>query len=228
MKKLLSYLLPQTTRVASHHSGMLEITIINGKKLLDSNNANYSYGSLQRILEFGLSKIDFKNIHSILILGLGGGSIIQSLRLKFNYQHHITAVEIDQAIIEIAEKEFGICQSPSITILNTDAFTFVNETATKFDLIIIDLFIDNKVPDQFYSEEFGKALGGMLTAEGYLLFNLGMQNLFVPEECQAKKWFETNNNYTTQTFNLVNGTNTLLVVKSLGLNHRLPGEGYNQ
>ena len=44
MKKILSYLWPQTTKFPSDHNGNLEVTLYNGKKMLDSKNANYSFG----------------------------------------------------------------------------------------------------------------------------------------------------------------------------------------
>ena len=127
MKKLLSYIIPLTKKRISDFSGTLEITLINGNKVLDSVNANYSYGSLQQILEYGITKaeINFENIGQLLILGLGGGSVIKSLREKFRYLNKIDAVEIDQKIIAIAQKEFDIKSSDYLNIINEDAFSFV-------------------------------------------------------------------------------------------------------
>ena len=86
MKKFLSYIWPITHRFSSEINGPLEVTYINGKKVLDTKNANYSYGSLQKILKFGLTKIDLKSVENILILGMGAGSVIQSLRETFDYK----------------------------------------------------------------------------------------------------------------------------------------------
>lgn len=61
------------------------MTYVNGKKVLDTENANYSYGSLQKILEIGLTKVNLKNVENLLLLGMGGGSIIHSLRNTFEY-----------------------------------------------------------------------------------------------------------------------------------------------
>jgi spermidine synthase len=116
MKKLLSYLYPITKMVETHHNGMVEITYDQGKKVLDSTNANYSYGSLQRILKHGLQQIDLNNTRHILLLGLGGGSVIKTLRNEFQYEHKITAVEIDEIIIQIAFKEFNIKPSENFRI----------------------------------------------------------------------------------------------------------------
>ena len=86
MKKFLSYLWPDTKRFSSEINGILEVTYINGQKVLDTENANYSYGSLQKILEFGLTKVDLKLVENILLLGMGGGSIIKSLRENIEYK----------------------------------------------------------------------------------------------------------------------------------------------
>ena len=118
MKRLLSYIYPVTKTIESKYSGKLEITWYNGKKHLNSANANYSYGSLQRILKFGLKKINLSRINSVLILGLGGGSVIETLRQDFNYPGQIEAVEIDPVIIDIAKTEFGIEQNETLDVNN--------------------------------------------------------------------------------------------------------------
>lgn len=67
MKRLLSYFYPITKTVKSKYSDTLELTWYNGKKHLNTKNTNYSYGSLQQILKFGLEQINLKNIENILI-----------------------------------------------------------------------------------------------------------------------------------------------------------------
>jgi hypothetical protein len=56
-------------------SKSIEITWTNGELVLDSENTNYSYGSLQRILRLGLKSIGFDKIikmNHVLILGVAG------------------------------------------------------------------------------------------------------------------------------------------------------------
>jgi len=154
MKQLLSYIYPVTKTIESKYSGKLEITWYNGKKHLNSENANYSYGSLQRILKYGLEKTELGNVNSILVLGMGGGSVIKTLRTDFNYNNTIEAVELDPVIIDIAKSEFGIIEDQHLKIHCADAFTFVKTNTTTFDLIIVDLYIDLSVPDKFLSTEF--------------------------------------------------------------------------
>jgi len=41
MKKMLSYVWPVINKIESTHSGTLEVTLVNGKKMLDSENVSF-------------------------------------------------------------------------------------------------------------------------------------------------------------------------------------------
>ena len=110
IKKIFSYLLPiKIYETKSVLSKSLEVTWENGELVLDSENANYSYGSLQRILRLGLKNIGYEKIavmNQILILGVGGGSVIKTLVDEIKFKGSITGVEIDPEIINIANTYF--------------------------------------------------------------------------------------------------------------------------
>ncbi len=209
LKKILSYIWPHTTVVSSQINGSLEITSYNGKKVLNSSHANYSFGSLQRILEYGLSRIEISSLHSVLLLGLGGGSIIGSLRQKFNFKGFIRAVEIDEKIISIAKSEFNITPAANLIIENTGAFEFVQNHQKQYDLVIIDLFIDNEVPRQFYSARFCNNLSKLITDGGYFLFNLGIDGV-MPEEAKEVITCFQDKSFKTELLEHVGRTNNLL------------------
>lgn len=208
MKKTFSYLWPLIKKYDTKYSGTVEVTWLNGKKILDSKNANYSYGSLQRVLDFGLTHVKADRSADVLVLGLGGGSVIHLLRNKFNYYGKITAVEIDPQIIDLAVKEFGIKEHNPLDILCEDAMSYVRETTSKFGLIIIDIFIDVKVPEQFYSTEFWKNIPKLLDKEGTVLFNAGIYAANQEETNQLLKEMQPEMTFTK--LDHVHGTNTLL------------------
>lgn len=214
MKKFLSYIWPITHRFSSEINGPLEVTYTNGKKVLDTKNANYSYGSLQKILELGLTKIDLKSVENTLILGMGGGSIIRSLRDTFEYQKNIVAIEIDPEIIKIAKDEFSISPSQNLQIIKGDAFEFAKTSKEKFQLIIIDLFIDLNVPPIFYGKEFCKNVSNLLEKEGSIIFNVGV-NLETKSGTSEKIIANFGSDFQFQVHQKVNGTNTLLIGKKL-------------
>ncbi|EGV42859.1 methyltransferase domain-containing protein [Bizionia argentinensis JUB59] len=214
MAKLLSYLYPLTKKVKSEINGTLEITWFNGKKHLNSKNANYSYGSLQRILKFGLEKLNLKNVNSILVLGLGGGSVIQTLRNDFKYKNRITAVEIDPQIITIAKEEFQIESSENLNIICDDALQYVANTSETFDLIIIDLFIDLSVPAPFLEMPFWENILKRKSASGAILFN-GSLEKDLSKKLETIISYLKSNIYEVDVYNKVNQTNTVVIGKSI-------------
>jgi spermidine synthase len=211
MKKILSYVWPVSKKINSAINGTLEITWFNGKKLLDSENANYSYGPLEKVLTYGLSKIDILPNTNILLLGLGGGSIIEPLRKQFNCTRKITAVEIDPIVIEIAKTEFNVLNSDDLEIVCTNALSFIKKSNDKFGLIIVDVFIDTKVPADFYLFDFWNALAKILKPKGSILFNAGI-NLKNDSNIQLIKQYFNNDFIITVHKNKVN---TLLAIKRI-------------
>lgn len=141
---------------------------------MDSKNTNYSYGSLQRILRRGLQSIDFeniKNLNSILVLGVAGGSVIKTLVNEINFKGEITGVEIDPEIISLANKYFNLDEIQNLTIIIDDASKFVQKTDNTFDLIIIDIFQDNSMPEFLFESEFVEKTISLLNPGAHLLFN---------------------------------------------------------
>lgn len=160
-----------TQRIRSKYSGILEINYVDGQKVLDSKSTSYSYGNLQKVWELTLNQISLRSVERILILGMGGGSSIELLREKFKYNGKIVAVEIDPVIIEVAKTEFNIQSNSTLKIECIDAADYVNKKTRKFDLILVDVFIDDKIPGKLLSREFWKKLSGKTAPGGRILFN---------------------------------------------------------
>lgn len=207
MKKAMSYIWPMTKKIKTVHSGILEITWLNGKKILDSKNANYSYGSLEKVLDLGLSYCKAERSSEVLVLGLGGGSVLGLLRKKYKFYGKITAVEIDPAVIDIALSEFNINQHEPLELLCEDAFEYVQGSKKVYGLIIVDIFIDVQVPEQFFYEVFWNNISRLLEKNGEVIFNTGINaaNRHETERVQ--------NELSSIAFRKMNvrGTNTLLL-----------------
>ncbi|MBK9638068.1 MAG: fused MFS/spermidine synthase [Bacteroidetes bacterium] len=158
-------------KIKSKYSGILEINYVNGKKVLDSKNTSYSYGNLQKVWELTLDQIPFRGDERILILGMGGGSSIKLLKEKFKHTGKIVAIEIDPVIIDIARSEFNVRPNADLKIECIDAAEYVNKKTQKFDLILVDVFIDDKIPGKLLSREFWKHLSQKTNLGGRILFN---------------------------------------------------------
>lgn len=88
---------------------------------------------------------------SILLLGLGGGSSLFWLRRRFP-KSHLTVVEIDPVMIEIAKKYFHIGRIKDLTIVNQDAVEFIRNCKLRTDhwsLILMDCYQGFKTPAGF-------------------------------------------------------------------------------
>lgn len=180
IRKLLSYLIPITIyKNKSSWSKSIEVTWTNGELVLDSENTNYSYGSLQRILRLGLKKIGFRQIkamNKILVLGVAGGSVIKTLVNEVSFKGTITGVEIDPEIIKVANSYFNLSQIPNLSIVIADAFEFVLQANEKYDLIIVDIFQDTNMPGFLFENFFTEKLCFLLQYKGFILFNTMVLN----------------------------------------------------
>ena len=102
-----------------------------------------------------------------LILGFGGGIIPKKLSAKgFN----IDVVEIDPITLEIAEKFFKY-KKINTNFFFEDARTYVRKCKKKYDLIIIDLFFADGVPEHLTTMEFYDNLKNCLHDDGILISN---------------------------------------------------------
>lgn len=163
----------------SQVSGKLEVWSHLGKKILYSANATQSFDTLHQLFQKVFPKIGLpKNPpNKVLLLGLGGGSVVTILRDELLIDAPIDAVDLDPVIIEIAHKHYNIGRYKNLTITQADAYAYVqNPKATGYDLIVADLFADNLVPPQFFDEVFNMALINLLVPKGKLVFNIMVEN----------------------------------------------------
>lgn len=175
LAKYLSYFIP--VNIIKKHSAIsktLELNWNNGKLVLDTQNTNYSYGSLQRILRKGLKYIGYeriRNFKNILVLGVAGGSVIKTLVDEIKYKENITGVDIDHQVIEIANTYFKLNQIQNLNLVIDDAFEYVLKTKEKYDLIIIDVFKDTEMPSFLFEDFFITRVNFLLNQNGFILFN---------------------------------------------------------
>ena len=210
--RVLSYYFPITRKIPSVHSGLLELKFVDGKIILDTPFANHSYGTVQKVLEFALQNIQLSHIQTVLLLGLGGGSIIKSLRSRFRYRGTIQAVEVDPLMIRMAQEEFGIGRDKQTQIACCEASDYVSKETRTFDLVMVDLFIDDRVSKEILSEEFWRTLKDRVSPNGYIIFNSMHERYSVTLAIknEIKKW-----GFSVKECNHVECYNTVLIAKSV-------------
>jgi len=110
-------------------------------------------------------------IKRLLMLGMGGGSIATHLNaLEPDIQIHI--VELRQAVIDIAYQFFHLPEIPEIEAIQEDAWEFIADALSEYDVIIIDVFDEEGLPNDFTAAEFQANLLKNLKQPGLVLFNL--------------------------------------------------------
>lgn len=218
-KKIVSYLIPiKIYQTKSLVSKSIEVTWANGELVLDSENTNYSYGSLQRILKIGLKNIGYKKIVAmdhILVLGVAGGSVIKTLIDEIKYQGKITGVEIDSEIIKIANTYFKLDAIENFELINEDAFEFVLKTKEKYHLIIIDIFQDTTMPNFLFEPFFIHRICSLLKSKGFVLFNTMI--LDEKQNLRNKKYVSEfyENHFKIKTIPRIELHNELIVIEKL-------------
>ncbi len=113
------------------------------------------------------------NPQRVLILGLGGSSLPNALR-KLYPNLPIDVVEIDAAVIRVAKEYFGFKPSSLSRAMESDGRVFVKRALTqplRYDLIMLDAFDQEYIPEHMLTREFLTEVRGLLTEQGVLAAN---------------------------------------------------------
>jgi len=156
-----------------------------------------------------------KKQERILIVGLGGGGMVRFLGSHFP-DSKIEAVEIDPAVVKIADRFFETRENPGIVIHNEDAFVFFQDQHTPFDAIYLDAFLRPSVDKiaggktaRLKTVEFLRTISNHLTSDGVVACNLVKHRSTTPDDISAlREVFPTVEIFT------VPGTGNLAVIAS--------------
>ena len=134
---------------------------------LSQNGMDSSGDSIHAFTHVLVSLSELSNIGNALVLGLGAGVLSAKLSSK---GFKIDAVDIDPITLDIA-KNFFRYKPKNTSFFFEDARTYVKKCEKKYDLIIIDLFFADGVPEHLTTKEFYKNLDNCLNDNGVVLSN---------------------------------------------------------
>ncbi|MFT7688181.1 MAG: spermidine synthase [Candidatus Azotimanducaceae bacterium] len=109
----------------------------------------------------------------VLVIGLGGGSIPNTLSELYP-EAIIDVVEIDEAVFRVAKQYFDFTETEKIKVHISDARVFIKRAGIrkqKYDLIILDAFTGDYIPEHLMTVEFLKETKALLKADGTLVAN---------------------------------------------------------
>lgn len=195
-------------------SGELEVWYQNGRYVLHSPDANYSFDTLHRVFQKAFKRYEVRkrNPQNVLVLGFGAGSVATILCDELKLSPHITGVELDPEVIALAKKYFDIDRFSKLSIHQGDAAEFARHEKSTYDLIVSDVFVDKHIPENLIQEPYVENLVRLTAPAG-----MGMMNIIVETRPQREtqkqvvQWFN-DRDVQTEVFR-VSSINQLLVWK---------------
>jgi spermidine synthase len=182
----ISWLRPVRVARAEGRAGTLEVRWERGRKVLNSPHANQSFGSLHRVWQQVLGRLDLpaNPPARVLLLGLGGGSALRILRDELQLACAITAVEWDPAVVAVAREHFGLERHADVPIIAGDAVVQVQVLAQRFDLVLVDLFDDLDLARGVDTQGFAHGLRDRCAENGIVCFNTVSHDEASEARCQ--------------------------------------------
>jgi spermidine synthase len=130
---------------------------------------------------------------SVLIIGLGGGTIPRILR-QLLPDTRIDVVEIDPAVERVAGRYFDFKTSDQTRVIESDGRVYVKRAlrgTQRYDLIMLDAFDHEYIPEHLLTQEFLEEVKSLLAPGGVLAANtFSSSRLYEHESVTYAKVFE--------------------------------------
>jgi spermidine synthase len=111
------------------------------------------------------------NAVSHLHIGLGGGSLPRFIHRHFPKARQ-TLVELSPEVIEVALRYFYLPVSPRISIIEGEGEEFLKRTRHTFQVIYLDAFTADGVPEHLNSTTFFRSVRERLKSPGWFVNNV--------------------------------------------------------
>lgn len=159
-------------------NGEIQVTKLFGTYRLIIGNCTQSGGLIEPIwkkaLKVSKKKFSLRN-PKVLILGLGAGTAAK-LVTDIWKNSKVIGIELDPAVIDLAKKYFKLNEIQNLKVIKADAIKWVyrkakDKSKTKFDLILVDMYIGSKPSAKTSSQSFFLSLEKLISNKGVILFN---------------------------------------------------------
>ena len=112
-------------------------------------------------------------VRRVLILGFGAGSLFHFFHHYYGTQVEIDAVELRQAVIDVARRYFHLAETHDRLHLHImPALEYLKATSQSYDLVLVDIYNDKGVDHTILDEAFFQLLRKHTRANGLISVNL--------------------------------------------------------
>lgn len=105
------------------------------------------------------------------VLGVGGAGIMHMLA-QSHKNYAVTAVDISDEVIQIAQEYFGVKSLSNVTIVQQNALDFLRECKIVYKHILIDLYSANSFPADCATADFFNHCSNCIEEDGFISINL--------------------------------------------------------
>ena len=124
------------------------------------------------ITPFFNAGITEKDVKSMLMIGLGAGTVPKQLTKAYGDQVKIDGVEIDPEIIAMGKKYFDM-NEPNLNAIAEDGRYALITSSKKYDIIGVDAYKQPYIPFHLTTKEFFQQVRDHLTPNGVAVINAG-------------------------------------------------------
>lgn len=153
--------------------GPIEARWEQGRLVANTTNGNQSFGSLHRVWQRTFDHLDLAKHppRSVLLLGLGTGSVPHILRHELKLAGPIRAVELDPAMIQLGRDLFGMERIRELDVEQGDATVRLHAMRERYNLVVVDLFDDLDMARGVDTPGFAHGLRDRCEMDGTVCFN---------------------------------------------------------
>lgn len=175
--------------VPSEKNGSITIRKIGPRIKVSVNGYEQGSAYVARVWHAALERVPENHpVKQVLLLGLGSGCSIPAILKRFP-DAHVTAIEWDPAMVEVAKSLRLYPENAAPEIIVGDATEIVPKMTRTFDLILVDLFTGGETEPRLASDELLAGIARALEPDGYLLLNLFQtMSLVSAFERQLSRW----------------------------------------
>ena len=110
------------------------------------------------------------DLQSVLILGLGGGSVAE-LVSQYWPESETTGLDVDEKMVEMGRKYLKLDTLPNVKVVIADASSWVSTCKEKYDLVLVNMYKGVDIPPEFTTVSFMEKVKKLLRKDGAAAFN---------------------------------------------------------